>query len=107
MQLTPITPVHYPTLVGDRKIIVGNGNGPALYNQTTGDVLSVQHYNIDAPLGGSESLSGNYAVVPRPIGIGNAQGWTLDWFALPGWTRVAPNTNLSAEQVQLAVIAGT
>ncbi len=111
MILTTITPVKYPIHTGNRQIFVGTGNGPGTYNSTTGDVLSVAFvpFFIDAVLGPSISVSGNYIVVPKPIAVGNGQGWTLFWYnfsttGTPAWT--VPTTVATTEQVQLTVIGG-
>jgi len=109
MNLTSINSVNYPTVVGNRLIFVGSGYGPASYNSTTGDILQVGDFpfNIDAPLAGvSVTLSGNYAAVSEPIGIGSSQGWTLKWYTFPGWVLVT-SQNLSAEQIQMGVIGNT
>lgn len=105
MILSSINDVDYPTMVGNRQIYVGSGYGPASYNSTTGDILSTENpFNIDAPLAGLVvTLSGNYAAVPEPIGIGSAEGWTLKWYTFPAWVAVT-GQNLSAEQIEMGVI---
>ena len=106
MILSSINSVNYPTLAGNRQIIVGSGYGPTSYNSTTGDIIQIGDYpfNIDAPLSGvAVTLSGNYAAVAEPIGIGVAQGWTLKWYTFPAWVLVT-SQNLSAEQIQMGVI---
>lgn len=111
MILNTLTPVYYPIHVGNRQMFTGIGNGPGTYNSTTGDILTVSFipFFIDAVLGPSISVSGNYIVVPKPIVIGKAGGWTLFWYnfsttGTPAWT--VPTTVAATEQVQLCVIGG-
>lgn len=116
MNLSTITPVYYPNLIGNRQVYVGTGNGPATYNQTTGDILSVNFtpFNIDAVLGPAVTPDLKFIAIPVPITVGKSGGWTLFWFnfvasagATPAWTPVANNsTALALEQIQLSVLGG-
>jgi hypothetical protein len=111
MILNTLTPVYYPNWIGNRQIFVGTGTGPGTYNSTTGDILTVSFtpFNIDAVLGPSISVSGNYIVVPKPIAVGKAGGWALFWYnfsttGTPAWT--VPTTVAATEQVQISVVGG-
>jgi hypothetical protein len=115
MILTTLTPVKYPIHTGNREVFVGIGNGPASYNQTTGDVLSVASspFFIDAVLGLAVTTDGTYIGVPVPIATGNGQGWTIFWYAFatsggatPAWTALGSGASIATKQVQLTVIGG-
>ena len=116
MILNTLTPVKYPNWIGNRQVFVGTGTGPASYNQTTGDVLSVSFtpFNIDAVLGVAVTADLKYIGIPAPITIGNSGGWTIFWYnfvasagATPAWTPLANNsTALASEQIQLSVLGG-
>lgn len=116
MIITPISSALYPNITGSRQIIVGTGNGPSSYNQTTGDILSVAltGFQIDAVLGPAVTPDLKYMAVPSPITVGKGGGWTLFWYSYsttggagtPAWTALPSGTsgNISTEQVQLTVI---
>jgi hypothetical protein len=100
MQLTLLK--GYPDFVGKRATFVGWENGPASYNQTTGDVLSLpqRNYYIDAVGGGYNSVSGLYYVRSQSSGVGPRMTWALKWYTAAG-VQVGNGVNLSAEQVQI------
>jgi hypothetical protein len=114
MVITPINSAIYPNIVGSRDLIVGTGTGPAVYNQTTGDILSVAltGFQIDSVLGVALTPDLKYIGIPAPIVVGKGGGWTLFWYnyvasagATPAWTPIANNsTALATETVQLTVI---
>ena len=111
MILTTLTPVYYPNWIGNRQVFVGTGYGPASYSTATGDILTVSFvpFNIDSVLAPVISVSGNYIVIPKPVAVGKAGGWALFWYnfsttGTPAWT--VASGNLSAEQVQIAVVGG-
>ena len=114
MILTSINSVLYPALTGSREIFVGKGTGPAVYNQTTGDILSVAltGFQIDGVFGPAVTPDLKYIAIPAPIAVGEGGGWTLFWFsfvasagATPTWVPLANgSTALAAETIQLTVI---
>ncbi len=116
MILNTLTPVYYPNWIGNRQVFVGTGTGPATYNQTTGDVLSVSFtpFNIDGVLGVALTADLKYIGIPAPITVGKSGGWTIFWYnfvatsgGTPAWTPLANNsTALAAEQIQLSVLGG-
>jgi hypothetical protein len=110
MILTALTPVYYPTHIGNREIFVGTGNGPTSYNATSGDPLSVNFipFFIDSVLGPCISVSGNYVVLPQIYVSGKGGSWVLYWYAFNKATGAltAASGNLSAEVVQLGVVGG-
>ena len=108
MILSSINTALYPNMTGSRQIFVGTGNGPASYNATTGDVLSVGvlNFQIDSVVGPCVSVSGNYIVFPQVTVSGKVSTWTLKWFAFSPTTGLstASAADLSKEVVQLSVI---
>jgi hypothetical protein len=114
MLLTSLDSTIYPVITGNRQLFVGTGNGPASYNQTTGDLLSVglPGFQIDSVWGVAVTPDLKYIAVPVPVAIGEGEGWTLFWYnfvasagATPAWTPIANNsTVLASEQIQLTVI---
>ena len=81
-------------------MFVGFGNGPAAYNASTGDPVTVPRpgYYIDA-IPPAMSVSGTYIVYGRPTGgVGPRRQWALFWKTLSGGDA---SGNLSAEQVQI------
>ena len=115
MILTSLTPVKYPNWIGNRQVFVGTGYGPASYNQTTGDLLSVSFtpFNIDAVLGVAVTTDNTYIGIPVPVAVGNAQGWTIFWFAFvstvggtAAWTALGSGSSIATKQVQLTVVGG-
>lgn len=98
MQLTLLK--GYPDFVGKRATFVGWGNGPASYNATTGDVLTLPmpNYYIDAVPSRADTLSSNFFVKIIPSGVGPRQKWALFWFTAAG---AVASGNLSAEQLQI------
>lgn len=97
----------YPDFVGKRATFVGYGFGPASYNQTTGDIVTLPspNYYIDAIPGGFQSISGNYSCRAQPSGVGARMTWALFWYTVAG-SPVAAGFNLSAEQVQFGGFCG-
>lgn len=115
MVITPINSAVYPLIVGSKDLIVGTGNGPSSYNQTTGDILSVAltGFQIDGVLGPAVTPDLKYIAIPAPIVVGKGGGWTLFWYnysastggaGTPAWTPLASASNISTEQVILTVI---
>ncbi len=116
MILTTITPVYYPNWIGNRQVYVGTGTGPAVYNQTTGDIISVAFtpFFVDGVLGVAITADLKYIGMPFPVTLGKGGSWALQWFnfiasagATPAWTQLANNsTALASEQIQLSVLGG-
>lgn len=108
MQLTGLK--GYPDFVGKRATFVGFGTGPASYNQTTGDVvtLPMPNWYIDAlNCGGTMTVSGTYFVRAwSSSGIGPRQTWALRWYVSSGGAEVSASTNLSAEKLQISLSVG-
>jgi len=114
MILTSINSALYPNITGSRQIIVGTGTGPASYNQTTGDILTVAltNFQIDAVLGPALTPDLKYKAVPAPIAVGKGGGWTLFWYSFsasggagtPTWVPLGSGLSITTEQIQLAVI---
>ena len=115
MIITPINSAVYPLIVGSKDLIVGTGNGPSSYNQTTGDILSVAltGFQIDGVLGPAVTPDLKYIAIPAPITVGKGGGWTLFWYTLSSaggggqtatWVPLASASNISTEQVILTVI---
>ena len=116
MILNTIEPVKYPIHTGNREVFVGYGNAPTTYNQTTGDIISVNSvpFFIDAVLGLAVTTDNTYIGFPAPIATGNGQGWTIFWFSFcatvggtPVFTPLAAGaTTIGTKLVQLTVIGG-
>jgi hypothetical protein len=115
MILTSLTPVKYPNWIGNRQIYVGTATGPSSYNQTTGDVVTVNFspFNIDAVLGVAVTTDNSYIGIPVPIATGNSQGWTIFWFSFvatvggtPAWTALGSGASIATKNVQLTVVGG-
>lgn len=115
MVITPINCAVYPNIVGSKDLIVGTGNGPSSYNQTTGDILSVAltGFQIDGVFGVAVTPDLKYIGIPAPITVGKGGGWTLFWYTLSTagggsqtavWTALGSGVNISTEQVILTVI---
>ena len=98
----------YPEYVGRRGIFVGTATGPASYNTTTFDPVSValNPYYIDAIPGQVTSVSGNYSVQFHPTGTGTRQTWVAVWFVVSTGAQVANAVNLSAEKIQVGLFGG-
>lgn len=92
----------YPDFVGRRQIFAGTGKGPAVYNQTTGDVVTLSNPRlyIDAiGSGGTLTTDGTYYVLAQPIGGGGPrQSWCLRWYAVGGTTELANGSALVANK---------
>jgi hypothetical protein len=114
MILTTLTPVKYPIHTGNRQVFVGYGNGPASYNQTTGDIVSVSFvpFNIDAVLGLVVTTDGTYIGVPVPVGgVATAATWAIFWYTFsltntPGWVPLGSGASIATKSAQLTVIGG-
>lgn len=88
--------------VGQKRMVVFIGTGPASY-VATGDPLSLQTFpHIDLVMGGI-TVSGTYRVVFKPDVAGPRANWTALWFVVATLTvpeePVAAGVNLSAESV--------
>jgi len=115
MIITPINSAVYPNITGSKDLIVGTGNGPSSYNQTTGDILSVAltGFQIDGVLGPAVTPDLKYIAIPAPIVVGKGGGWTLFWYTLSSqggggqtatWVPLGSGLSISTEQVILTVI---
>lgn len=96
----------YPDFVGRRQIFAGTGKGPAVYNNVTGDVVTLSNPRlyIDAILtGGTFTTDGTYYALAQPIGGGGPrQQWCLRWFLAGGNTELA-NGSVAVANKTLAV----
>jgi hypothetical protein len=106
MQLTLLK--GYPDFVGKRATFVGWGNGPAVYHQATGDVvtLPMPNYYIDALFGGVNSVSGAYFVRAQSVGVGARQKWALFWYTAAGASVPDNSVLLAGEQIQIGGLCG-
>ena len=93
----------YPDLIGRRQAFVGSGAGPASYNQTTGDVLSVPGYGkyIDIVNDTPQDPTGTYYAKARPSAVGPRATWSLHWFVVSTNAEVGNTVNLSAYSLQV------
>jgi hypothetical protein len=82
MQLTLLK--GYPDLIGRRQAICGYGTGPAVYNNVTGDVITIPGYEryIDAIFGGVLDTTGVILAHAKPSGSGARQTWALFYTTL-------------------------
>jgi hypothetical protein len=106
MQLTLLK--GYPDFVGKRATFVGYGNGPAVYNQATGDIvtLPLPNYYIDSLQSGINSVSGQFFVRAQPVGVGPRQKWALFWYTAAGASVANNATTLAVEQIQIGGLCG-
>lgn len=97
----------YPEYVGRRGIFVGTASGPALYNPTTGDpvTLAQNPYYIDAFAGSATTVSGTYIVRFHPTGTGTRQQWIARWYLTAGGAE-AGAIALGAEKIQVGLFGG-
>lgn len=93
--------------VGDRQFWTYWGTGPASYNQTTGDVISVgQGVYIDT-VDVCMDTTGTYIAVPFPSTVGTSRAtWAFKYFTASGMVAVAPGTNLSTFSFQFGTWGG-
>lgn len=95
MQLTMFP--GYPDLVGRRQIFVAYGVGPAVYNQTTGDVISLAYERyIDCIDEVPQDPTGTYYAVARPSFAGPRATWALHYYPTNSATEVANNSTALA-----------
>lgn len=88
--------------VGQKRMVVFIGTGPASY-VATGDPLSLAQFpHLDLPIGGV-TVSGTYRVEFKPDVAGPRANWTALWFTVATASTpeapVAAGTNLSAEKL--------
>lgn len=107
MQLTFIKGI-YPDFVGKRSLFVGVGNGPASYNQTAGDPLTVNYnpFYLDLIFGGALDTTGTYIAYAKPSGTGERQTWTMFYTTRTTGAQVGAGTNMSAVIFQIGGIGG-
>ena len=98
----------YPDVVGRRQIFCGYGTGPAIYNQTTGDVLQGLGYEryIDCVLEATQDPTGTYYAVARPSIAGPRATWSLHWFVTATNAEVANGVNLSGYTLMVGGLMG-
>lgn len=104
--------------VGQGRMIPVDHKGPSSY-ATGGETLGQTNNQtgittlglgiLDAVLGsGSPSVSGNYAVIVKPVGAGEQKTFKLIWVTatagIPSTTQVTAAVDLSAELVKLVFI---
>jgi hypothetical protein len=110
MYLTALTPVNYPTHIGNRQIFVGTGTGPTLYSSTGTDTITLPYqFQIDSVLGPAVSTDGTTIAVPYPTTAGNPSTWVLRYYtftAATGAWGAETGANLSTKTFQLAVLGG-
>ena len=95
--------------VGQKRMVVFIGTGPASY-VATGDPLVLQIFpHLDLPIGGI-TVSGTYRVEFHPDVAGPRANWVALWFVVGTATvpeaPVAAGVNLSAESVICWAIGG-
>jgi len=97
----------YPDYIGYRQAFVGHGTGPASYDATAGDPVTLQNPRrfIDILFIG-QSLSGTYTVIAKPTAIGERQVWSAFWYTTSGMTPVAGATPLNGETVVMGGFCG-
>jgi len=95
----------YPTNAGGKVIDVVPVAGSASYVSGTGQTFAytAQYRSIDMLIG-SVSISGTYRIECQTATYGQQRVWKLRWIVISTGIEAA-NGNLSAETVQLAVIA--
>lgn len=95
--------------VGQKRMVVFIGTGPASY-VATGDPLSLQIFpHLDLAVGGL-TVSGTYRVSFKPDAAGPRANWTAIWYvaatASTPEAPVAAAVNLSAESVICWALGG-
>jgi hypothetical protein len=98
----------YPDFVGKRSIFVGTGTGPASYNATTGDpvTLSVNPFYIDVLFGGVMDTSGVYIAIAKPAASGVRQSWALFYIVASTGLPYAGGAGVSGKIFQIGGIGG-
>lgn len=99
----------YPDFIGNRQAFAGDAAGPASYNTTTLDPVSLSNPRlfIDIVLSsGTLSNSGNYYAIFEKSGTGERQTWTATWYTAGGFVEVTNGTNLSAESLPVGGFCG-
>jgi len=98
--------------IGQRKLFLGSGTGPASYSNVassggTGDIITMPFgFYIDFPFV-CMTKSGNFMLIAFPSAVGTSRAtWAFKWFQVSNFTEVANTTNLSAESVQFPVLGG-
>jgi hypothetical protein len=86
----------YPDLIGRRAAFVGYGIGPAVYNSTTGDVISIPGKYIDIVLEVPQDPTGAYYAVARPSFAGPRASWALHYYSTSSATELANNSTALA-----------
>lgn len=103
---TKIMPGYEGALaVGQKKMTVFIGTGPASY-VATGDPLSLVAFpHLDLAIGGL-TVSGTYRVEFQPSVAGPRANWNAIWTVVATGVPVAAATNLSAESVICMALGG-
>lgn len=99
----------YPDFIGKRSVFVGTGTGPATYNSTTGDPVTVNFspFYIDLLFGGILDTTGAIFAIAKPAGTGTRQTWALFYYTASTGAPVANNSTAVAGKVfQLGGIGG-
>ena len=86
----------YPDLIGRRAVFVGTGVGPAVYNSTTGDIITIPGKYIDIVLEVPQDPTGAYYAVARPSFAGPRATWALHYFPSTSASEVANNSTALA-----------
>ena len=96
MQLTLLK--GYPDLIGRRQAICGYGTGPAVYNATTGDPITIPGYEryIDAIFGGVLDTTGTIIAHAKPSGSGARQTWALFYSTYSSGAALANNSTAAS-----------
>lgn len=85
--------------LGQRKLVVFTGKGPASYNTTTKDALQIQTFPYIDFVNDSVAVSKNYVVEWTPSVAGPRATWAGIWISVATGLEVAPGTNLSGESI--------
>lgn len=110
----------YPTHQSSKQSFTVDHAGPASYAGTAGEVIGAANLQtgistlglaaIDQIIASPFSVSGNYYVIPKPVGKGTQKTFNLQWFAVTYstgvlvLTQVAAAVDLSGETVRLTYI---
>lgn len=106
MQLSILSAYSGGLAIGQRKLFCFSAVGPASYNQTTSDPVSLPTGEYADYFGEGVSVSKTYRVLFFPSAVGSTRAsWVAKWYVIGG-AEVANAVNLSGESIQAYFFGG-
>ena len=83
--------------IGQRKVIIFTGAGPANYNTSTKDIVQITAFPYIDFINDSISVSRNYVIEYAPSVAGPRASWVAIWSSIATGLEVVAGTNLTGE----------